>query len=129
MTALVVGQRLGDRERSVREAIERAAVEVVFVPNPQVLRESLESYPTRCVMADSPEDVREIARVLRSNAGCFGVPLIALAEHISDRIMLELHAIGADDVVAIHDLGGLTRRLAALSSFDPQARTSLFQGS
>ncbi|MDB4972395.1 MAG: hypothetical protein JWN48_736 [Myxococcaceae bacterium] len=129
MTVLVVGQRLGDRERSVREALTRASVEVVFIPSIQLLRESLETYPTRCVLADSPHDVRDIARVLRSNASCFGVPLIALAEHISDRIMLELHAIGADDVVAIHDLGGLTRRLAALASFDPKARTALFQGS
>jgi len=129
MTVLVVGQRLGDRQRSVREALERASVEVVFIPSLQLLRESLETYPTRCVLADSPDDVRDIARVLRSNAACFGVPLIALAEHISDRIMLELHAIGADDVVAIHDLGGLTRRLAALASFDPRARTALFQGS
>jgi hypothetical protein len=129
MTVLVVGQRLGDRERSVREAIERASRDVVFIPSLQLLRESLETYPTRCVLADSPDDVRDIARVLRGNASCFGVPLIALAEHISDRIMLELHAIGADDVVAIHDLGGLTRRLAALASFDPRARTALFQGS
>ncbi|MDB4991649.1 MAG: hypothetical protein JWN04_6827, partial [Myxococcaceae bacterium] len=103
--------------------------EVMFIPSIALLRESLETYPTRCVLADSPVDVRDIARVLRGNASCFGVPLIALAEHISDRIMLELHAIGADDVVAIHDLGGLTRRLAALKSFDPKARTALFQGS
>ena len=129
MTVLVVGQRLGDRERSVREALERASVEVVFIPSIQLFREALETYPTRCVLADSPLDVRDIARVLRGNASCFGVPLIALAEHISDRIMLELHAIGADDVVAIHDLGGLTRRMAALASFDPKARTALFQGS
>lgn len=129
MTVLVVGQRLGDRERSVREAIERAATEVVFIPSVQLLRESLEAYPTRCVLTDSPAEVRDIARVLRSDARCFGVPLIALTDHISDRIMLELHATGADDVTLVHDLGGVTRRLAALASFDPLARTALFQGS
>jgi DNA-binding response OmpR family regulator len=129
MTVLVVGQRLGDRQKVVREAIERASVDVVFIPNAQLLRESLEAYNTRCVLADSPLEVGDIARVLRSNAHCFSVPLIALSEHLSHRVMLELHAEGADDVVAIHDLGGLTRRLAALSSFDPRARTALFQGS
>lgn len=129
MTVLVVGQRLGDRQKAVKDAIERASVDVVFIPNAQLLRDALETSSTRCVLADSPLEVREIARVLRSNASCFGVPLVALSEHISDRVMLELYAIGADDVVAIHDLGGLTRRLAALASFDPRARTALFQGS
>lgn len=129
MTVLVVGQRLGDRQKVVRDAIERASVEVVFIPSAQLLREALEDQTARCVLADSPFEVQDIARVLRSNANCFSVPLIALSEHISDRIMLELHAVGADDVVAVHDLGGLTRRLAALSSFDPRARTALFQGS
>jgi DNA-binding response OmpR family regulator len=129
MTVLVVGQRLGDRQKAVREATERASAEVMFVPSAQLLRESLDSHPVRCVLADSPHEVRDIARVLRSNANCFSVPLIALSDHVSDRIMLELHAVGADDVVAVHDLGGLTRRLAALASFDPRARTALFQGS
>jgi DNA-binding response OmpR family regulator len=129
MTVLVVGQRLGDRERNVREAIERASSQVVFIPTVLQLREALDTYPARCVLADSPVDVRDITRVLRSNANCFSVPLIALTERISDRIMLELHAIGADDVVALHELGGLTRRLAALASFNPAARTALFQGS
>ncbi len=129
MTVLVVGQRLGDRERNVREAIERASAQVVFIPAVAQLREALETYPVRCVLADSPVDVRDITRVLRSNANCFSVPLIALSERVSDRVMLELHAIGADDVVTLHELGGLTRRLAALQSFNPQARTALFQGS
>jgi DNA-binding response OmpR family regulator len=129
MTVLVVGQRLGDRQKAVGEAIDRAGTEAVFIPSAQLSRESLETLPVRCVLADSPLEVRDVARVLRSNANCFGVPLVALSDHVSDRIMLELHAIGADDVVAVHDLGGLTRRLAALSSFDPRARTALFQGS
>ncbi len=129
MTVLVVGERLGDRERAVREAIERASEQAVFIPSVALLRESLESHATRCVLADSLVEVRDISRVLRGNARCFGVPLIALSDHISDRVMLELYAIGADDVVAVHELGGLTRRLAALASFDPLARTALFQGS
>jgi CheY-like chemotaxis protein len=129
MTVLVVGQRLGERQRSVREALERASVEGVFVPSLQLLGEELDVDATRCVLADTPAEVREIARMMRSNASLFGVPLIAMTEHVSDRVMLELHAIGADDVVAFHDLGGLTRRLAALASFDPRARTALFQGS
>jgi DNA-binding response OmpR family regulator len=129
MSVLVVGQRLGDREKIVREAIERASAEAVFIPTVQQLRESLESYPTRCVLADSPSEVRELARVLRANANCFSVPLIALSDRVSDRILLELYAMGGDDAVAVHDMGGLTRRLAALSTFDPRARTALFQGS
>jgi CheY-like chemotaxis protein len=129
MTVLVVGQRLGDRERGVREAIERASENAVFIPSEQHLHEVLDGQSTRCVLADSPLEVRELARDLRGNASCFSVPLIVLADHLSDRVLLELYASGADDVVANHDLGGLTRRLAALASFNPAARTALFQGS
>ena len=73
----VVGQRLGDRERNVREAIERASSQVVFIPTVMQLREALDSNAARCVLADSPVDVRDITRVLRSNANNFSVPLIA----------------------------------------------------
>ena len=129
MTVLVVGQRLGDRQRSVGEAVERASMRAVFLPAAQLLREATESYDTRCVLADSPADLREITRILRDSVKCFSVPLIAMVDHLSDRVLLELHANGADDVIATHDLGGLTRRLAALTSFIPSARTALFQGS
>lgn len=129
MNVLVVGQRFIERERSVREAIGRASAEAVFVPSFQLLREPVDTATTRCVLADTVAEVRDISRVMRSNASLFGVPLIAMTEHVSDRVMLELHAVGADDVVWMHDLGGLTRRLAALASFDPNARTALFQGS
>jgi len=129
MTVLVVGDRLGSRERGIRDAIERAADDAIFMSTTNSLAEVLASETPRCVVADSLSEVREINRVLRGNAACFGVPLIVMSDQISDRVMLEKHALGADDVVAMHELGGLTRRLAALSTFDPTARTALFQGS
>ncbi|MET0341673.1 MAG: hypothetical protein ABW252_11780 [Polyangiales bacterium] len=129
MTVLLVGQRLGDRQRSVGEAIERASEDVVYIPAVQLMREAMESHSIRCVLADSPNELRDITRILRSSARCFSVPLIALVDHLSDRVLLEMHANGADDAVLLHSLGGLTRRLAALASFNPEARTALFQGS
>jgi CheY-like chemotaxis protein len=129
MTVLVVGHRLGSRERGIRDAIERAADDAIFMSSFSSLAEVIATETPRCVVADSLSEIRDINRVLRGNASCFGVPLIAMSDQISDRVMLELHALGADDVVAMHELGGLTRRLAALSTFDPAARTALFQGS
>jgi DNA-binding response OmpR family regulator len=129
MTVLVVGHRLGSRERGIRDAIERAADDAIFMSSTNALAEVLANETPRCVVVDSQSEVREINRVLRGKAACFGVPLIAMSDQISDRVMLEQHALGADDVVAMHELGGLTRRLAALSTFDPSARTALFQGS
>jgi PleD family two-component response regulator len=126
MTVLVVGHRLGSRERGIRDAIERAADDAIFMSSNNSLGEVLATETPRCVVADSQSEVRDINRVLRGNAACFSVPLIVMSDQISDRVMLEQHALGADDVVAMHELGGLTRRLAALSTFDPSARTALF---
>jgi CheY-like chemotaxis protein len=128
MTVLVVGQRLGSRERGVRDAVERAADDAIFMSSYTSLGELISGETPRCVLADSQSEVREINRILRGNASCFGVPLIALTDRLCDRTLLELHALGADDVVDVNDSGGLTRRLAALESFDPSARTALFQG-
>lgn len=128
MTVLVVGHRLSSRERGVRDAVERADDGAMFLPTHATLNEVVALEVPRCVIVDSQAEVREINRTLRGNAACFGVPLIAVSDQISDRVLLELHALGADDVVAMHELGGITRRLAALASFDPQARTALFQG-
>lgn len=129
MTVLVVGHRLGSRERGIRDAIERAADDAVFLPSVSAISEATASSTPRCVVADSLSEIRDINRVLRGNAACFGVPLIVMSDQVSDRVMLEQHSLGADDVVGMHELGGLTRRLAALATFDPSARTALFQGS
>jgi DNA-binding response OmpR family regulator len=128
VTVLVVGQRL-TIGGGVREAVERAARDVAFAPDLAAAQDSLrQSDAPRCVLAHAEESIKELNRELRSRAKCFGVPLIAVTDMLTERVMLELKSLGADDVVAVHDIGGLTRRLAALSSFDPGARTALFQG-
>ncbi len=89
---------------------------------------AIEKETPRCVFLDASAGVREVHEILRGRAECFGVPVIALTDAEAELAWLELHALGADDVVALHDVGGLTRRLAALATFDPAARTALFQG-
>lgn len=128
MTVLVVGTRLGSRERGVRAAIERASEDVIFVQDPKAALAAITGSPPRCVYVDAQAGVREINEALRSRADCFGVPVIALTEHASEHAWLELHGLGADDVVQMHDHGGITRRTAALATFDPNARTALFHG-
>jgi CheY-like chemotaxis protein len=128
VTVLVVGQRLTLAGRGVREAVVRAASDAVFVPSVPAALEALDAGAPRCVVADAGDELRELNRGLRTRADCFGVPLIALSDMPTERTFRELKALGADDVVAMFDVGGLTRRLSALSSFDPVARTALFQG-
>ena len=128
VTVLVVGSRLGTTERGVRIAIERSAQSAVFVTTKEeALAATLVETP-RCVLVDAHAGIRDIHEALRSRAECFGVPVIALTDFTSEQAWLELHGLGADDVAASHDLGGITRRLSALSTFDPAARTALFQG-
>ncbi len=128
MTVLVVGSRLGSVERGVRIAIERSAQRAVFVSDKEGVLAATEAEIPRCVFVDAAAGIREIHEALRSRAECFGVPVIALTDSASEAAWLELHGLGADDVVALHDVGGMTRRLSALAMFDPSARTALFQG-
>ncbi len=109
-------------------AIERSAQEAVFVANTEEALAAIELETPRSVLVDAHAGIRDIHEALRSRAECFGVPVIALTDSTSEQAWLELHGLGADDVVATHDLGGITRRVSALSSFDPEARTALFQG-
>jgi CheY-like chemotaxis protein len=128
MTVLVVGQRLALDGRGVREAVVRAAGDAMFVPSVSSAIEALGGGAPRCIVADASEELRELNRSLRTRADSFGVPLIALSDMLTERNFLALKALGADDVVSMHDVGGLTRRLSALASFDANARTALFQG-
>lgn len=129
MTVIVVGPSLLQRESLLQVALERAACEGVFVPNTAALKEALERRTPRCVIADGNDDLRALNRTIRQDAKCFGVPLVAVSEQLSERVFLELYQLGADDVVALSQIGDLTRRLATLKGFDPEARTALFQGS
>ncbi len=128
MKVLVVGHRAGAKDRSIREALDRASVEGVFVASALSVPEVLNVTLPRCVLVDSLEGVAHVSGMLRERADCTGVPLIALVDAVSERTVVELHRMGADDIALMHDVGGLTRRLAALSHFDPSARTALSQG-
>ncbi len=112
----------------MRTAIERTAQSAVFVTDKEETLAATATETPRCVLVDAHAGIRDIHEALRSRADCFGVPVIALTDFTSEQAWLELHGLGADDVVATHDIGGITRRLAALASFDPAARTALFQG-
>lgn len=129
MPVIVVGQRLLQREQVLRVAIERAACTGIFVQDATALKAAIAGRTPRCVIADSSDDLRELNRILRQDANCFGVPLVAVSEQLSERVFLELYHLGADDVIGLNQIGDLTRRLGTLDGFDPTARTALFQGS
>jgi DNA-binding response OmpR family regulator len=98
-----------------------------WLESPSLIECMDESLVPQCVLA-TPSGIPELNRSLRQRAESSSTPLVALVERLSGQQILDLYALGADDVVASHDLGGLTRRLSALSSFDPKARTALTKG-
>jgi CheY-like chemotaxis protein len=127
MSVIVLGQR-ATVSRAVQDAVERTSEKAVTISSLGSLIEAIGALRPRCVLADAQIDLREATRILRARAETCGTPLIALVEQASDRALVPFLALGVDDVVRIHDGPGITRRVAALSSFDPAARTEVFQG-
>jgi DNA-binding response OmpR family regulator len=129
MTVLIVGLGLEAKSHGVREAIERTGTSALYVATIQDAKIAMRNRRLRCALVGPGTDVREVNAALRESAECFSLPLIALTDCPCERVIVELHLLGADDVVSIHDVGGLTRRLAALESYDPGARTPMREGS
>jgi DNA-binding response OmpR family regulator len=127
VSILVVGDHLA-QATYVREAVERTAHTAHFLSGIAQVQEWLNTAAPSCVLAFGGAELSALNRELRFRAECFGVPLIAVTDRPTERAYLELRLSGADDIIAAHDVGGLTRRLSALKTFDHGARTALFQG-
>jgi hypothetical protein len=100
----------------------------VFVNSVGALTEAITAVSARCILADAQLELSDLTSVVRANGATCGVPLIAVTEGAAERTLLEMHALGVDDVVQAHDAAGIMRRVNALAKFDPAARTSVIQG-
>lgn len=119
------------QEESTRAA-KRAGAEAVFCWDANEAQTLLTggSHPVpRCVLVDGRmADVEAMVAWMRGEARLFPVPVVVQVPAPVDEAYLRAHAMGADDVIVAGDLSGITRRLANLSEFDPNARPPLTQG-
>lgn len=128
MAVLVAGTSLSGREHELRAALESAAGGLAFEPDSRKLRVALEGRAVSCLIAATGGEVRDAAQLLRESDRGAGIPLIALTGPISERVMLGLFAIGADDVVPEDDLVGLSKRLSLVRRLDMRADPVAPQG-
>jgi len=80
--------------------------------------------PPLCAVVDLEDDAEPMT-TLRRDARALDLPVIARVGHPSEREFVRALQFGADDAVAAFDAGGLTRRVASLSSrAAPSVRSS-----
>lgn len=128
MTAVIVEKPGSDRERFLRTALQSAGCKFIIEPDARRIRGMFETGTVDCVVAALPGDVHDAAHALRDGDRGAQVPLIALSEQISERAMLSLLALGADDVIAEQDVGGLVRRIKTAAAMPKRVEPAPAQG-
>jgi hypothetical protein len=78
----------------------------------------------RCVFVSHDANLSAVVGKLRERASLLTVPVIAVVPHPSESTYLSVFASGADDALVSGDRGGITRRLANLSSAQPTQPSS-----
>ncbi|MEM9196169.1 MAG: hypothetical protein AAGF12_43795, partial [Myxococcota bacterium] len=73
-------------------------------------------------------EVEPFVAWLRGQPRLFTVPVVVMVARVCDDSFNECHAAGADDVIDMNDEDGITRRLQALSGFDPKVRPPANRG-
>jgi hypothetical protein len=128
MTIVAFGTYQDPRPLALTERVQRAKSGAIFVRDMAALHHSLAESRPHCVVMDSPTALREVARILRQSEHTRGVPLLVLVDRVSARLMLSLHADGADDVVQLGDLDGLSRRIASFAEHPAAPSRGPFKG-
>lgn len=126
---LVVGRMDEHAREGICLSAKRASAEARFCTTvkeaPSLLRASA---PQAIFVDGGAKGVVDFVDWVRAQAHLFSVPVVMFVPSPSDRAYNEAHAMGADDVLVGSDSGGITRRLANLSAFDPNFRPRLSQG-
>lgn len=131
LTTVVIGTLSDDRRDAIRLAALRAKAEPSFYVDAVEGRRGLKEAQSapRCIFIDgATPGLESFVAWVRGEARLFSVPVVVLTAAAADQSYTEAHAWGADDVQAGADLGGMTRRLANLSEFDPSVRPPITQG-
>lgn len=130
MSTMVLGTFANAERQFLKEAIERGNESSVFASRTDDARAWLENNPApRCVFVEGElEGLDSLVAFMRGKASLFSVPVVALVKRVSSHVFSDVHNLGADDVQVRGDYGGLTRRCAVLSEFDPDVRATINQG-
>jgi DNA-binding response OmpR family regulator len=129
MYAAAVGTFLASDEKALLLAASHASTQLDFTSLDDAAdRMEEHAEEPRCVFVSHEGDLGAVVSRLRERASLLTVPVIAFVPHPSEAIYCTAFASGADDALVSGDRGGITRRLANLSSAKPAARTGPHQG-
>lgn len=115
-SALVIGRLFRDGLEDVHEAIRRASIEPVLAMTDDIVRASREGRTPAVVVLDESRESELALAALRGTWSHQSVPVIQLVRHATTGAYALAHDNGADGVVAVSDLGALTRQVANLAS-------------
>ncbi len=132
MSVVVIGELSSERSEGLRLAILRAKEEPAFYWDLDDAREAVaeEGRPVpRAILVDAVSvDVEAAISWVRRTSKLFALPVVVLLPAIDQDAFREVHSLGADDAVGHSDFGAITRRLSALSEFDPTERPDPVRG-
>ena len=113
----------------LRRAVERASSDAHVSRSILESQKELIRLRPRCICVDG--DGAELAATttwIREHASLFSTPVIAMVSCLRDSSFVDAYRHGADDVIVRSNIGGVTRRIANLQSFDPTVRPPINQG-
>ena len=124
MDVVIIGEFPAERREALRLACTRAGFRPAFHGEVEHARQALRfgTPPSAVVVDGCAPELEGFVEWMRGEGRLFTVPVLVTAPVPSHGVFLEVQSMGADDVVLERDLGGLTRRLAHLADFDPEAR-------
>ena len=124
MDVVIIGEFPEERREALRFASTRAGCRTSFHGEVSHARQALRfgAAPSAVVIDGCVPGLEGFVEWMRGEGRLFTVPVLVTAPVPSQAAFADAQSMGADDVVLERDLGGLTRRLAHLADFDPQAR-------
>jgi hypothetical protein len=130
MYAAAVGAFHPSDEKCLLLAASHASTQLDFTTLDDAARRMEEhAEEPRCVFVAHEANLGAVVSRLRERASLLTVPVIAVVPHPSEAVYRSAFASGADDALVSGDRGGITRRLANLSSAKPPPpRTGPNQG-
>ena len=129
VAAALIGTFDETEKAILRNAFERGGAIVVTSPSIDIVKRELSEIQPKCVCvnAEEPELTSTVAWI-REHESIYSTPVIALVSDLRDRLFVQAYRDGADDVIVRSNDGGVTRRIANLSRFDPMVRPPVMQG-
>ncbi len=132
MSVVVIGRFSPEQTEAMKLAVARAGVSARLTsagPSARRMLKDPHAPVARLVLVDAAmTELEPLMTWLRSDPVLMGTIVVAVVPAASDAAFAEAHALGCDDVIVQGDLGAITRRAAALASFDPASRPVASQG-